>query len=222
MGKYWLKIALGAAVIFGIGFAFVSAGRHLRSVIVSNHDLTIPLGGFIPFKLDGMQVGTLRSLVVHRSSPKGITGFDVSTRLTDTATFERLRDCRFSVTDANHFDERTTFVCLKSDSGYQPFGEVRLSLRTPTGTQTLIQPLLLPDSAVRDLRREGADSVPAASAESLASAVHERVREQQRAYNDSVSVARLERQAKEMQRRADSLRAKRASPAPSPPQRPDS
>jgi hypothetical protein len=208
MGKYWLKIALGAALIFGVGFAVISAGRHFRHSIESNVDLTIPLGGFIPFKLDGIEVGKLRSLTIHRSSPKVITGFGVAIRLNDSSTFERLRDCRFSVTDASHIDERTTFFCLKSDSGYQQFGEVRMSLRIPGGTQTLIQPLLLPESAVRDFQQHGADPAATAVTDSMIPEMKARVREQERAYNDSVEAARLEKRAKDMQRQADSLRQK--------------
>jgi len=220
MGKYWLKIGLGAGLIFGIGFMFISAGRHFGHAINSNKDLTIPLGGIIPFKLDGVEVGKLRSLTIHRSSPKVITGFGVSMRLSDSSLFEKLRGCRFSVTDASHIDERTTFFCLKSDSGYQEFGEVRMSLRIPGGLQTLVQPLLLPESAVRDFQRHGADSMAAPLADSLAPEVARRIGEQQRAYGDSVSAARLEARAKDMQRQADSIRAKASVGHPALPRKP--
>jgi hypothetical protein len=211
MGKYWLKIGLGAAVIFLVGFSLVSAARRVHDSIMSGHGLTIPLGGFIPFKLDGAQVGSLRSLTIHRGTPHGITGFDISARVSDTASLEQFRDCHFSVSDASHIDERTTFVCLKSDSGYLQFGEVRISQRTSSGSNVLVQQLYLPEATVRDLQREGSDSLPAASTDSMISEVQTRVREQQRAYEDSVNAARLERRAKDMQRRADSLRAKRPS-----------
>jgi len=218
MGKYWLKIGLGAAVIFLLGFSLVSAARRVHDSIMSSHGITIPLGGFIPFKLDGAQVGTLRSLTIHKGNPKGITGFDVSARISDSATFERLRECHFSVTDTNHFDERTTFVCLKSDSGYESFGEVRVSQRIPGGWNTLIQPLMLPESTVRDMRRSANDSVQATSPEALESEVRTRVREQQRAYDDSVNAVKLEQRAKDMQHRADSLRANLpAKPGAKPP-----
>jgi hypothetical protein len=218
MRKYWLKIGLGALLIFAVGSAIISAGRHVRSKIDSNQDLTIPLGGFLPFKLDGTEIGKLRSLVIHRSSPKGVTGFDVNTRVTDSAAFERLRDCRISVTDVTHFDERSTFFCLNSDSGYQSFGEVRVDLRSPGGTHTLIQPLLLPESAVLDFQRKAADSIGVPVAESLAAQVRGSSRQQERAYRDSVTAARLEKGAKDMQRRADSIRS-RTPVIPPPPVR---
>jgi hypothetical protein len=214
MGKYWLKIGLGAFLIFGIGFAIISAGRHVRSSIESNKDLTIPLGSFIPFKLDGQEVGKLRSLVIHRDSPRGITGFDVRTRVTDSATFARLRDCRFSVTDATRFDQHSTFFCLPSDSGYQTFGEVRIDLRLPDGTQTLVQPLYLPDRAVAEFLRRRGDSTSVPAAESLAAVIRATTRDIERAYRDSAMAIRLEKQAKEMQRRADSIRTNSVTPRP--------
>lgn len=208
MGKYWVKIGLGAALIFGVGFGVLSAGRQLKNTIVSSKDLTIPLGGFIPFKLDGQEIGKLRSLVIHRSSPKAVTGFDIITRLSDSAAFERLRDCHISVTDPSHLDEHTSFFCLKSDSGYQTFGEVRIDLRQDGGTHTLLQPLLLPDASVQGFQRHAADATTSPVAESLAAEVRAKVRIQQRLHDDSVNVARLEKRAKDAQRMADSIRAK--------------
>jgi hypothetical protein len=212
MGKYWLKIGLGAAVIFGVGLAIISAGRHFRHTVESNKDITIPLGGFIPFKLDGVEVGKLRSLTIHRSEARSISGFGISMRMSDSALFERLRECRFSVTDPSHIDERTTFYCLKSDSGYREFGEIRMSLRIPGGTQTLVQPLLLPESAISSFQRRGSDPVAIPSTDSLVSEVELRVREQERAYEDSVRAARLEKRARDMQRQADSIRSKATKP----------
>jgi hypothetical protein len=212
MGKYWLKIGLGAALIFVIGFSVLSAGRHFRHSINSDKDITIPLGGFIPFKLDGVEVGKLRSLTIHRSTPKQITGFGISMRMSDSSLFEKLRECRFSVTDPSHIDERTTFYCLKADTGYREFGEIRMSLRIPGGTQTLVQPLLLPESAIRSFQRHGTDSVASPATDSLVSEVELRVRAQEQAYNDSVTATRLEKRAKDMQRQADSLRSKVSKP----------
>lgn len=208
MGKYWLKIGLRAAVIFLIGFSVLSAGRHFRHTIDSDKDITIPLGGFIPFKLDGLEVGKLRSLTIHRSAPKQITGFGISMRMSDSAMFEKLRECRFSVTDPSHIDERTTFFCLKADSGYREFGEIRMSLRISGGTQVLVQPLLLPESAIQRFQGHGADPAAIPVTDSLVSEVEQRVRDQERVYDDSVTAARLEKRAKDMQRQADSLRNK--------------
>lgn len=220
MGKYWLKIGLRAGVIFLVGFAILSAGRGIHGKIESNADLTIPLGGFIPFKLDGVEVGKLRSLTIHRSAPKVITGFRVSARVTDSLLFEKFRECRVSVTDARHFDERTTFLCLQSDSGYRAFGEVRISRPVDGGITTIIQPLMLTERDIRQIQGNAGEPAASPLADSLESTLRGAVRERQRSFADSVEAVRLENRAKDMQRRADSLRAKSPAPPSQPAPRP--
>jgi len=211
MGKYWLKIGLGAAVIFGIGFALISAARGVHSRIHSDHDIGIPLGAFgayLPFKLDGSKVGTLRSLTIQRSSPKEITGFIVRARVTDSNAFQRLRECHISVTDATRLDERTTFLCVPSDSGYQGFGEVRVEYRTEDGSTTIVQPLMLTDEEVRKIRSHAADSVAAPLADSLAAQLKAEVRSTARVLRDSARADSLEKQANRIRQRVDSLRGR--------------
>lgn len=213
MGKYWLKIGLRAALIFVVGFGLVSAGRRMHKSIDSDHDIGIPLGAFgayLPFKFDGTKIGTLRSLTIQRSSPKAITGFTIRARVTDSAAFEKLRDCHISVTDATHFDERTTFFCARTDSGYQTFGEVRLEFRRSDGSTTIVQPLLLTQAEVQEFRRHAADSVAAPLADSLAAQLTAGVRTQARGLRDSVRADSLEKVAERIRHRVDSLRGKTA------------
>ena len=217
MGKYWVRIGLGALLVFGVGYAAYATGRRVVEKIDSDQDLTIPLGAFVPFKLDGDKLGTFRSLTILRSAPREVTGFALRARLTDTAAFERVQNCKLSVTDPERIDERTTFFCLASDSGYEAFGEVRLDLRVGDDTRTVVQPLLLPQSTVQHFRRGGADSGSGRFlSDSIASEVRARVRVQSRAYNDSVRAARLERSARQMQQQADSIRARAPRPPPNP------
>ena len=217
MAKYWVRIVLGALLVFGVGYAAYATGRGFVHRIDSDQDLTIPLGSFVPFKLNGEKLGTFRSLVIRRSSPRAISGFELRARLTDSTALERVRDCKLSVTDPAHIDERTTFFCLPADSGYEAFGEIRLDLRVGSDTRTVIQPLLLPEAVVRDLRRTGSDSVPGRFlGDSIASEVRARVRVQSRAYSDSVRAASLEASARRMQQKADSIRGRSPKPPPNP------
>lgn len=217
MRKYWLRIGFGAVLIFVVGFSIVSAGRHLKHTIQSNKKITIPLGPFIPFKLDGVKVGTLRSLGILRSEPKLVIGFELKVRLSDSSAYDKLTNCHFSVSDPGHIDERTTFTCLPSDSGYQGFGEVTIELRGDGGTRTLVQPLLLPEAAIREIQSHGSDSTSGAVADSIAKEVRLRVGPQARSYRDSVRAADLEAEAKRIQQRADSIRARSGRPTPSAP-----
>ena len=218
MRRYWGKIILGALLIFAVGFAVISAGRSVKQSIVTNKDITIPLGSFVAFKLDGIRVGSIRQIRIRRSEPKVLAGFDVRVRLSDTAAFTRLQNCRLSVNDAHHFDERTSFLCLPSDSGYQPFGEVTAYISDPDQEDpTLVLPLLLPAQVVADFRRGGDPASPGADlADSLAAEVGKRARVLERQYEDSVTAASLDKRSAQLKARADSIRARQQS-APIPP-----
>jgi len=190
MRKYWMKIILGALLIFGVGFGVVSAARGVKDKIVSSKDIEIPLGSFIGFNLDGTRLGSIRSLTIQRTSPKLITGFEVKTRLTDSSAFSLLEKCHVSVNDIRNIDERTHFICLPSDSGYVPFGEVRAELRTGDGMRTLVLPLLLPPSAVSDIQNHvNSSGLPVS--DSAAAEIQRRVRTESQAYRDSVKAADL-------------------------------
>lgn len=216
MRKYWGKITLGALLIFVVGYGIISAGRSVKDSIVTSKDITIPLGSFVGFKLDGIRVGSIRQIRIRRSAPKVLAGFDVRVRLSDTAAFERLRECRLSVNDVKNVDERTSFLCLPSDSGYEPFGEVTAYI----GDMTLVQPLLLPAHVVADIRRGGDPTAPGADkADSIAAEVGKRARVLERQYEDSVTAASLDKRSAQLKARADSIRARQPG-APVPPTAP--
>lgn len=219
MRKYWGKIILGALLIFGVGFGLVSAARGLKNKIVSGKDLEIPLGSFIGFNLDGTKLGSIRSLTIQRSSPRMITGFEVRARLSDSSGFARMEKCHVSVNDIRNIDERTHFVCLPSDSGFVPFGEVRAELRTDDGMRTLVLPLLLPPSAVSDIQNQvNSNGLPVS--DSAAAEIQSRVKAESQNYRDSVKAADLDERAAKAnetatryKQRADSLRHRTPAPA---------
>ncbi|HEV8197187.1 MAG TPA: hypothetical protein VGP87_11140 [Gemmatimonadales bacterium] len=218
MRKYWGKIILGALLIFGVGFGLVSAARGVKNRIISAKDISIPLGSFIGFNLDGTRLGSIRSLTIQRSSPKMIIGFEIRARLTDSAGLSRLEKCHVSVNDIKNIDERTHFICLPSDSGYVPFGELRAELRTNDGMRTVVLPLLLPPGAVADIQNHAASSgVPVS--DSAAEEIRNRVRTESQAYRDSLKAADLDDRAARAnetaaryKERADSIRGHRATP----------
>ena len=215
MGKYWIKILVGALLIFGVGFAAYATGRRVVGEIKSDHDLTIPLGNFIGFNLNGERLGTLRSLTIKRSAPHQVAGFGIRVRLTDTLGVARIQNCLVSVTDPEHIDEKTMFFCLKSDSGYTPFGEFRADLRMEDGNvSSTVLPLFLPSQVVQDILRKQGDSLGVN--DSMAAEIRERVRTQSRAIADSIRAVSLEQGAKKLQAQADSIRAKGRGAPPKP------
>lgn len=216
MRKYWGKITLSALLIFIVGYGVVNAGRKVKDSIVTSKDITIPLGSFVAFKLDGVKVGSIRRIRIRRSEPKVIAGFDVRVRLSDSAAFERLQDCRLSVDDADNFDERTTFTCLQSDSGYQSFGEVTATLLNSDNDRTLVVPLLLPEAAIADIQRGHSGGMGASRGDSIAAEVEKRARVLEQAWNDSVEAARLDKRSELYKARADSIRQRQKATAPPP------
>jgi len=214
MRKYWFKIGFGALLIFVVGFGMMTGIRRVKSTITSSRDIEIPLGPFIGFNLDGIKLGTIRSLVIRRSEPKILAGFDLRIRLSDSAGFARMKDCHLSVNDARHIDERTHFVCLASDSGYVPFGEVRAELRGADGSQVVVTPLMLPPSAVEQMRNEGGHAAAVDLADSIHAEVENRVKVVARTYRDSIRAADLDRQAARAKFKADSIRARSSAETP--------
>ena len=208
MRKYWGKITLSALLIFVVGYGLVSAGRAVKESVVSHKGITIPLGPFVGFKLDDAKVGTIRSITIRREGRRRITGFEIRVRLSDSAAYTRLSDCRLSVNNAPNIDERTTFLCLASDSGYSAFGEVSVVLNNDEGDRHLVTPLLLPNGAIESLMKEDEDRGDWSRADSIAHAVETRIEPLSRAHRDSVRAATLDKEAARIKARADSIRAR--------------
>ena len=163
MTRYWLKITLGALLIFLIGMAInfgVRKGvRTVHTVVETADPITIPVR-FATFRVDGVALGRLRELKLLRTAPKQVSSAEITVRLDSAAYADRLSTCTLRIDDVEKIDERTTFVCVTADNpgisgAFERFGEVRVE-----GTD-LVLPLLLPAAAVRDFRSQGADSAAA-------------------------------------------------------------
>lgn len=161
MRWYWTKIAVGALVIFVVGYAGLSAVRGASSrverVVRSNSDLSIPLP-FVPFTLDGAELGKFRRLVLHRSDPEHLSGIDLSVRITDPAMLDQLAaSCHLTVDDPKRLGSNTSFRCVEPGGPMRVFGEVTLLVRDAEGdwTEARTVPFVLPEHVVVDL--EGAD-----------------------------------------------------------------
>ena len=87
MTRYWARIILGALAIFLVGtsiyYAAQSGKRRVRAIAESADPITIPLA-FIPFKVDGKDLGTLSRLQILRSSPKQVEAVNFRVKLADS------------------------------------------------------------------------------------------------------------------------------------------
>jgi hypothetical protein len=195
MRGYWVKILLGAVIVFVVGSGVVRLVRggidRKRSVFHSAEPITIPLA-FIPFTLDGERIGTFRRLTIRRDAPKVVAGIDVRVALEDGFPGVNLDSCRLTTVEQGQFDIEEGFVCLSADSvdsALVDFGTVAF---LGPGRETIV-PLLLDSAVVGEMRR---------SEEGVA--VAQRVISVQEGI---AAAARAEKAAAEAKRRADSIAA---------------
>jgi hypothetical protein len=159
MKLYWVKIAVGALMIFGVGFGVLSgvraAKRRVVEVAQTNRDVTIPLP-FVPFTFEGAERGKLRRITFHRSEPKRLSGVDLTVRLSDAGLVDRLRGCSLTLDNPSKIDRSTTFRCAdaKNDTTLEQFGTV--AVETEQDGDPVRLALMLPHAAIQELQGKGA------------------------------------------------------------------
>lgn len=120
MSRYWMRIILGALAIFlggtSIFYAVRSGKRRVVQIADSDAPITIPLA-FIPFKVDGKDLGTLSRLQILRSSPKQVEAVNFRVKLADSIGDEQLSQCILVAGDngmnfqMKHIKPDATFYC---------------------------------------------------------------------------------------------------------------
>lgn len=120
MSKYWMRIIFGALGIFLVGTAAyygVRRGKQrVQRVVESDAPITIPLA-FIPFKVDGKELGTLSRLQILRSSPKQVEAVNFRVKLADSVGDAQLGQCILVAGDngmnfqLKHINPDATFFC---------------------------------------------------------------------------------------------------------------
>lgn len=120
MRSYWLKIVLGAVLIFAIGMGIRSAVTHVRHgvqyVSEGSGPISIPLF-FVPFELNRQRVGTVRGLTVYRDSTREPSSVRVTIALGDSVTPAAFDSCIVSLLPepgAGQGVNPTRFSCLKA------------------------------------------------------------------------------------------------------------
>ena len=171
MRNYWLRIALGALVIFAVGMVIakmVNKGRTaVEEIAEGSGPISIPIPGLVPFSLDGARLGSVRRITMYRSAPKMPSSFTVSVQLPDSVSSERLSRCIILVDTSNNsagtsvnINAKTAFRCLTAaDTVGQdlvPFGVITIRARPDSF------PFLLPRRVVNDMLSQhgkAADSI---------------------------------------------------------------
>lgn len=182
MRNYWLRIVLGALVIFGVGMVIA---RMIRRGSVAVHEIaegsgpiSMPLPGFVPFSLDGNRLGSVRRITMYRDAPKKPSSFVVSVSLPDSISSDRLARCIILVDTSQNtagtsvnINGKTAFRCLSAadtaGKDLVPFGSIVIRARGDSF------PFLLPRRVVNEMRNPSppaadttADSARATAADS--------------------------------------------------------
>ena len=120
MSRYWMRIILGALAIFLVGttlyYGARSGKRRVQQIADSDAPITIPLA-FIPFKVDGRELGTLSRLQILRSAPKQVEAVNFRVKLADSVGDEMLSRCILVAGDNGmnfefkHINPNSTFYC---------------------------------------------------------------------------------------------------------------
>lgn len=178
MRNYWLRIVLGALVIFGVGMVIATmirrGSRAVHEIAEGSGPISMPLPGFVPFSLDGNRLGSVRRITMYRDAPKKPSSFVVSVSLPDSISSDRLARCIILVDTSQNtagtsvnINGKTAFRCLSAADtagmDLMPFGSIVIRARGDSF------PFLLPRRVVDEMRnpsRPAADSATATAADS--------------------------------------------------------
>lgn len=149
MRKLWIRIGIGAGVIFAAGMFVVTLARQVRASAVdairSGGRFAMPLA-ILPFEVDGQRVGSVGEINIERSSGGRAKRVSIVVNLKGFDP-DGLADCAL-VLGGHRRHHRGLFDCLsEADLGagkYVEVGEVRFE---PGGT---VRPILLDRAKARD------------------------------------------------------------------------
>jgi hypothetical protein len=155
MNRYWTRIALGALLVFCMGFVGLTAvrkGKAQLRAFLTTAATRLPLRlANIGFRLDGRRVGEVTRLDVVRHAASELGRVTGHVQLTEPEAIAALADCSLTVDDLHRVNSRTSFFCADASelqSGrLLEVGEIRFE---PGAFQ---RPLFLPRRVVDDWRR---------------------------------------------------------------------
>lgn len=211
MKSYWVKIVLGALAVFAVGMIIISIAGRVEDVATSDATIDLPLA-FLPFRVNGEQLGDLERVRILRAAPDSITHVRLRVGLADSADAARLRHCILILSGLDNLSNRTTFTCATpADTVGRDlvgFGSVQLG----QGGEEL--PFLIPRSEAPGAHASDQSWERAAEyGDSIAEAIEEQadsIADAAEAVADSVASVELERAdsiRSEGMRLADSVRA---------------
>lgn len=130
MRNMWLRIGLGAGLVFLAGMFAISLGRQVKAQVTSAiHDggrVSVPLA-FLPFQVGHDKVGSIRQVDVQRNGTNRSKRINIQVRMKEQGWADKYADCLFKV-DAP--DAGGLFACIPEGSadaeGLVQIGEIRM------------------------------------------------------------------------------------------------
>lgn len=155
--RYWLKIALGIALVFTLGLAGMAGARRGKAEVkgfLTTAATRIPLEvANIQFRLDGRSLGRFSGLDISRDGAPG-TRIALAVKLADLAQLEALKACALTTDEARHFNPGSTFRCaLPAELADGRLAEAGSITFEPGG---VTRPLMLPADIAARLRHADA------------------------------------------------------------------
>lgn len=156
MNRYWLKIAAGSLLVFGVGMAGISLGKK------SLHELKTAVGvpvaqalqspaNALRFRLDGRQVGRIEAIEVQSDGQWAERAVQLQVRLDDPASAGQLGGCGIAGQRHRGGADNPSFRCVTEEAagreGLVQVGEVAFE---PAG---VTRPLYLTERDRRSLER---------------------------------------------------------------------
>ena len=140
MNKLWIRIGLGAGLIFASGMFVVTLGRQVKQSVMGTMEnggrFAVPLS-ILPFEVDNDRVGHIESVDVQKSGHH-VKRINFVVKLSDSDRLASFENCLFGM-DGPRRDG--FFSCIPEGSeeaaDYITVGEIRIE---PSG---LVRPLVL-------------------------------------------------------------------------------
>ncbi len=166
MKRYWIRIALGALLIFGCGMAGLAAVRKGKAEVrnfLATTARRLPLTfANIGFRLDGRHIGELTSLDIARNGPEEIGNVTGHVELNTADAIAGLSDCALTLEDTRHLDTHSSFSCAGSaDLEGGSLVKVGEFIFQPG---KLVRPFYLPAEVVAEWRRSDVQQLDASLA----------------------------------------------------------
>ena len=159
--RYWIKISLGALVIFAVGMVFIGVGHKGSAwadhVAHSASTISIPIV-FVPFRLDGDAIGSIKRLDIMRDAPEQVSGAQIAVKLHDHVALP-MESCALAIDDLERIGDGATFYCADEATRLAedlvPFGTVEFE---PGGE---VRALLLPLDVIEEFSNDMGQDIKA-------------------------------------------------------------